>query len=161
MKVNHKNSSDHSFNLFSFIWLLSYIFSFPFPSSKHNHHPHFAHTHLLSPNWSFIKVHYCHIKIQYVRNQNYILSWKKNLKLFLFHCHHWLSWCTSSWQLGFTTTLGLGILSKHIPSGTTPGINTEQTSFCPEFFCLLIYSQALLYPEPIPCTLEVERILLF
>lgn len=134
------------------------IFSFPFPSSKHNHHPHPAHTHtycLLI--WSFIKVRHCHVKIQYDTNQNYTFLKKKSQTLSIS-----LSPLTPMMHiklvLGFTTTLGPGYTFKHIPFFWDHSWDQYRTGFfCPEFFCLLIYSQALLYSCTHSCTSEILR----
>ena len=86
-----------------------------------------------------------------------ILSWKKSQTLPIS-----LSPLTPKMHiklvLGFTTTLGPGILSKHIPFFWEHTWDQYRTGFfCPEFFYLLIYSQALLYSWAYSCTLEILR----
>ena len=85
MKVNHKNSSDHSFNLFSFIWLLSYIF-FPLSLPPNITTTPTLHTHthtyclLIGHLWKFITVM---LKTNMSQIKT-ILSWKKISNSFYF-----------------------------------------------------------------------------
>lgn len=68
--ISLKNVSDLSFNFFSSFCLFLSLSSYTFFSLSLLPNT-YTHTHT-PPNWSFIRVCHCHIKIQHVTDQIYV-----------------------------------------------------------------------------------------